>query len=274
MTVEAGNSIIAFDPTDLRRIILDMAFKSQCVHVPCAFSLIEVYASLFSKWMRYNPKNPSDSARDYLVLSKGHGVMGLYACFKKLSWLSQDALDNYLRDGTQLFGLAEYPIPGIEVSAGSLGHGLPIAVGMAFGLKRKGSKQKVFCIVGDGEMNEGSMWEAILFSAHHKLDNLVMIIDANEFQAMGRVEDILNLEPFGEKLRSFGMDVQECNGNQLAALDKAFTALLDPANSGKPKALLARTKKGYGISFMEGDNRWHYTRVDKETLTQALKELG
>jgi transketolase len=263
-----------FEPSDLRRIILDMAFRSQCVHVPCAFSLVEVFAALYSKWLNYNPKDPVDPARDYLVLSKGHGVMALYACFKKIGWMTDEDSNNYLKDGTRLFGLAEYPIPGIEASAGSLGHGLPIATGIAFGLKRKKSKQKVICIVGDGEMNEGPMWEALLFAAHHKLDNLTVIVDANEYQAMGRTEDILSLEPFSAKLQSFGMNVRECNGNALEQVHGALTELDETQGNGKPKALIARTKKGHGISFMSGDNRWHYTRIDQDTLDKCLKELA
>ena len=249
-----------------------MAYRGQSVHVACAFSIIEICAVLYGRFLRYDPRAPAWPDRDYLILSKGHGVMAMYACFYEMGWLRDADLDNYFKDGTNLRGLCESDVPGCEVTSGSLGHGLPIACGIAFGLKRKGSDRRVYCIVGDGEMNEGPMWEALLFAAHQKLDNLVVIVDANQFQAMGRTEEVLGLEPLPAKFEAFGCRTLECDGHDPAAIDIALATLNIP--SGKPGALVARTLKGHGVSFMAGDNRWHYTRLDDEVYARAVAELS
>jgi transketolase len=249
-----------------------MAHRGQSVHVPCAFSLIEILSVLYSKFVRIKPGDPKDPDRDYVVLSKGHGVMAAYACFRELGWLEQKHLDDYFSDGSLLRGLAEADIPGLEATAGSLGHGLPVATGIAFGLKRRGRGRRVYCVVGDGELNEGSMWEAILFAGHHRLDNLTVIVDANGFQAMGRTESILNTEPLRDKFSAFGFAAAECNGHDVKALEKALKEL--QKQSRKPRVLIARTIKGKGLSFMEDDNTWHYTRLSDATMERALSELG
>jgi transketolase len=261
-----------FDPRVLRRHVLRMAYRGQSVHVACAFSIIEICSVLYGHFLRYDPQNPAWPDRDYLILSKGHGVMTMYACFYEIGWLGDTDLDNYFKDGTHLRGLCEADVPGCEVTSGSLGHGLPIACGIALGLKRQGSDRRVYCIVGDGEMNEGPMWEALLFAAHQKLDNLVVIVDANQFQAMGRTEDVLGLEPLPAKFESFGCRTIECDGHDPAALERALSSCMKPC--GKPGAIIARTLKGQGVSFMAGDNRWHYTRVSDETYARAVAELS
>lgn len=260
------------DPKALRRRVLHMAHLGQSVHVPCAFSLIEILAVLYSKFVRLNAADPNDPERDLMVLSKGHGVMAAYACFRELGWLEQKHLDRYFSDGSLLRGLSEAEIPGIEATAGSLGHGLPIATGMAFGLKRKKKPQSVYCVVGDGELNEGSMWEAIAFAGHSRLDNLTVIVDANGFQAMGTTESILNMEPLSDKFAAFGFDAAECDGHDVGALEKNLLML--QRKTGKPKALIARTIKGKGVTFMEANNAWHYTRISAETMSRAMKELA
>jgi len=249
-----------------------MAHQGQSVHVPCAFSLIEILSVLYSKFVRLNASDPKDPERDLMVLSKGHGVMAAYACFRELGLLEQKHLDRYFSDGSLLRGLAEADIPGLEVTAGSLGHGLPIATGMAFGLKRKKKPQRVYCVIGDGELNEGSMWEAIAFAGHTHLDNLTIIVDANGFQAMGKTESILNMEPMSDKFAAFGFNAAECDGHDVEALEKSILEL--QRETGKPQVLIARTIKGKGVSFMEGDNMWHYTRISEETMNRAMKELA
>jgi transketolase len=261
-----------FAPNDLRRHILRMAFHGQSVHIACAFSLVEICSVLYSTFLRYDPSGPASPDRDYLILSKGHGVMAMYACFRELGWLSDTELDAYFRDGTHLRGLCEADVPGCEVTSGSLGHGLPIAAGIAFGLKRLGSDRRVYCIVGDGEMNEGPMWEALLFAAHQKLDNLTVIVDANQFQAMGRTEDVLGLEPLPAKFEAFGFNAVECDGHDTAAVAARLTDL--KKSRSRPSALIARTIKGYGVSFMADDNRWHYTRLTEQDYSKALNELS
>jgi len=261
-----------FAPNALRRHILRMAFHGHAVHIACAFSLVEVCSVLYSRFLRYDPSRPASPTRDYLILSKGHGVMALYACFHELGWLTDGDLDNYFRNGTHLRGLCEADVPGCEVTSGSLGHGLPIATGIAFGLKRLRSDRRVFCIVGDGEMNEGPMWEAMLFAAHHRLDNLTVIVDANQYQAMGRTEEVLGLEPLPAKFTAFGFTTRECDGHDVDALGSCMEAAL--RSEGHPTAIVARTIKGHGVSFMANDNRWHYTRLSEEDYAKALGELA
>ncbi len=258
-------------PVKLRRNVLHMAHRGQSVHVACAFSLIEILSVLYSEFVRRPNGKADDPERDILALSKGHGVMALYACLVEIGWLAQSHLDRYNTDGSALRGLSESNIPGVEVTSGSMGHGLPVATGMAFGLKMKASPRRVYCIVGDGEMNEGSMWEALSFAGHHKLDNLTVIVDDNGLQAMGATRDILNLEPFTDKFSSFGFAVTTCDGHDRPGLSTALRRLL--TIEGKPQALVARTIKGKGVSFMENENKWHYTRISDEILARALQEL-
>ncbi|MDR3607132.1 MAG: transketolase [Oligoflexia bacterium] len=266
---------LQLDSTRLRRHIVHMAYSGGSVHLGCAFSIVELMATLYSKFIRYNPKNAADEDRDYLILSKGHGIMATYACFREIGWLEQSALDRYFSDGSLLHGLCEWKIPGCEVATGSLGHGLPVAVGIALGLKLKGrTQQKVYCIVGDGEMNEGTMWESLLFAGHHKLDNLIVIVDANGFQAMGEIPAVMNLEPLAAKFNDFGFTARECNGHDLAALEANLRELTETDPAEKPKALVARTVKGKGVSFMEGNNTWHYLRLDADLFKKAMNELG
>lgn len=261
----------AIDPRAVRRHILRMAYHGRSAHLGCAFSLVEICAALFGGAMRYDRADPLAPDRDLLVLSKGHGVMALYACFRELGWLSDEDVRDYLANGTRLRGVSEIDVPGCEVSSGSLGHGLPVAVGMAYGLMRRRTDRRVWCIVGDGEMNEGAMWEALLFAAHRQLGNLTVIVDANGLQAMGRTEDVLRLEPLASKFAAFGFATVACDGHDVAAI----TAALRHEEHGRtvPRAVIARTVKGHGVSFTASDNRWHYTRLDAGTLAAALEEL-
>ena len=247
-----------------------MAYNGQSVHIGCAFSLIEIFSSLYGSILKFNPKNPLDLERDYLILSKGHGVMAQYACLNELGWVNDEAIEKYFSDGSPLHGLSEGHIPGCEVTSGSLGHGLPIGVGIAKGLQLQNKmSQKVYAIVGDGELNEGSIWEALLFAAHHHLENFYVIVDANEFQAMGKTAEVLNMEPFADKFKAFGFETLECDGHNVAEI----TDRLNSFKTDAPKVLIARTVKGKGVSFMERDNIWHYTRLDENTLKAALEEL-
>ncbi len=271
-----SNTSVDLSPGALRKVVLEMAYFGKTVHIACAFSLIEMVSVLYRKHLRFNPKDARAADRDYLVLSKGHGVMALYAVFYQLGWLDRKAVEGYFCDGSLLHGLSEAHIPGLETTSGSLGHGLPIAAGMAMGLTRQADgkcadAKHVYCIVGDGEMNEGSMWEAILFAAHHRLGNLTVLVDANGFQAMGKIEDVLGMEPFVDKFKAFGWDTVECDGHSVVALDRELARPRDA--DGKPRAIIARTVKGKGVSFMEGDNRWHYTRLDDATFKAAVAEV-
>jgi transketolase len=261
-----------FEPDRLRRTILRMAYAGSTVHIACAFSLVEILAVLYRSHLRLGSGGPDAPDRDYLVLSKGHGVMAQYACLHELGWLSDDDLDHYFADGTRLKGLSDAHVPGLEVSSGSLGHGLSVGVGLALAAQRKGSGQRCFAVVGDGEINEGAIWEALLFAAHWKLSNLVVIVDANGFQAMGSTAEVMDLGSIAAKLSAFGLETREVDGHDEAALDAALRELTQlPAP--RPRALVAHTEKGRGVSFMAGQNRWPYTRLDPATYAAALAEL-
>jgi transketolase len=225
--------------------------------------------------LRYDPDDPGHPDRDYLVLSKGHGVMALYACMREVGWIGVQDISSYLADGSRLHGLCEAGVPGCEVTSGSLGHGLPVAVGIALGLVRRGrAGQRVYCIVGDGEMNEGTMWESLLFAAHHRLANLVVIVDANGHQAMDATAHVIALEPLAEKFRAFGFVTAECDGHDTASLEACLRSMTTGCGARRPRAVVARTVKGKGVGFMEGDNAWHYLRLDATTAARALRELA
>lgn len=261
-----------FAAVRMRRTVLEMAYAGSTVHIACAFSIIELVSVLYRNHVRYPDNNPRAEGRDYLVLSKGHGVMAQYACMRELGWLSDADVQNYFAEGSALTGLSNSRIPGLEVTSGSLGHGFSVGVGIAMGLLRKGSDQKVFALVGDGELNEGPIWEGALVAAHHRLGNLLLIIDKNGFQAMGKTDDVLSLGDLTAKFKSFGFETLEVDGHDEAAIDSAILQLWATTPT-KPKALIAHTIKGKGVPFMESDNRWHYTRLSPDTLAAALAAL-
>lgn len=262
-----------FNATRIRKSILDMAYSGATVHIGCAFSIVELLAVLYRKHLRLDLANPAMATRDYLVLSKGHGVMAQYACLHELGWLTDEDIGNYFKDGTRLKGLADAHVPGVEATTGSLGHGLSVAAGLALAAKLNKTEQTCYTLVGDGELNEGAIWEAALFAAHFKLDNLVVIVDKNGFQAMGTTDDVMALGNIEEKLRAFGFDAVTIDGHDETAIDAAYSNM-KAARNGKPKAIVAASVKGKGVSFMEHENIWHYTRLTPETYAAAITELG
>jgi transketolase len=262
----------AFEARCLRRRIVEMAFRGQTAHVGCALSLVEILAVLYRDHLRLGTTGPRDPDRDYLLLSKGHGVMAQYACLRELGWLEDKQIEDYFRDGSSLHGLSHAHIPGLEVTSGSLGHGLSIGVGLALGCLRRATGQRVFVIVGDGEINAGPVWEACLFAAHHRLRNLTVIVDANGQQALGRTEDVMGLGSITSKFSAFGWKTAEVDGHDETALSASLSCLI--SNSSAPGVLVARTIKGYGISFMEDDNSWHYRRISPSQYEAAIAELN
>lgn len=264
---------LRFAPARMRRTVLEMAYAGSTVHIACAFSIIELVTVLYRNHLRYPGNDPRAEGRDYLVLSKGHGVMAQYACMRELGWLDDSHVQGYFKDGSHLKGLSDSRVPGLEVTSGSLGHGFSVGVGIAMGLQRKGSDQKVYAIVGDGELNEGPIWEGALVAAHHRMDNLMLIVDKNGFQAMGTTDEVLALGDLSAKFASFGFETMEVDGHDEAAVDAAIRQLWT-TGEGKPKALIARTVKGKGVPFMESDNRWHYTRLNPQTFAEAIDALG
>jgi transketolase len=262
-----------FDVRKLRKTVLEMAFAGSTVHIGCAFSIIELLAVLYRNHLRYPDNNPLAPNRDYFILSKGHGVMAQYACMLELGWLKEDELKNYFSDGSILKGLSDSRIPGLEVTSGSLGHGFSVGVGMAMGSKLIGSSQKTYALVGDGEINEGPIWEGALFAAHHELNNFMVIVDENGFQAMGRTVEVIKLGSIQAKFESFGFESITIDGHDEAAIDNAIRHLW-ASNSTAPKAIIAKTVKGKGVPFMENNNIWHYTRLDSQTYKEALTAVS
>jgi transketolase len=268
MSVVVHTEERAFHPSRLRKTVLEMAFAGSTVHIGCAFSIVELLAVLYRNHLRYPGNDPKASGRDYMVLSKGHGVMAQYACMRELGWLGDAQIQGYFADGSELKGLSDSRIDGLEVTSGSLGHGFSVSVGMAMGIKKLATDQKVYAIVGDGELNEGPIWEGALVAAHHGLDNLMLIVDQNGFQAMGTTDDVLSLGSLKAKFDSFGFATVEIDGHDEEAIDEAIRTLWT-TSPGSPKALVARTVKGKGVPFMEADNKWHYTRLDAQTFADA-----
>lgn len=261
-----------FDPQHLRRTVLQMAYAGSTVHIGCAFSIVEIMAVLYRGHLRYPGNDPQAADRDYLVLSKGHGVMAQYACMHELGWLDNAAIQGYFSDGSELKGLSDSRVPGLEVTSGTLGHGFSVGVGLALAAKRRNTGQRTYVVVGDGEINEGAVWEGALFAAHHALKDFLVIVDENGFQAMGRTAEVLRLEPLARKFEAFGFETVTVDGHDEQALDQAIRALQGSASTA-PKAIIAQTVKGKGVSFMEADNRWHYTRLTADTYHQALASL-
>lgn len=262
-----------FAPARLRKAILDMAYAGSTVHIGCAFSIVELLAVLYRHHLRYPGNDPRSSRRDFLVLSKGHGVMAQYACMHELGWLDDADLAGYFSDGSQLKGLSDSRIPGLEVTSGSLGHGFSVGVGMALGASIRQTDQKVYALVGDGELNEGPIWEGALFAAHHGLDNMMTIVDENGHQAMGRTQEVMALGSIADKFRSFGFEALEVDGHDEQAIHDAIVSLWS-SKEARPKALIAKTVKGKGVPFMEDDNRWHYTRLSPDTYARALAAVA
>ena len=263
------------DPVEFARRIrahaLRMVFAAKSSHIGSCLSMADILAVLYTRVLRINPARPSDPERDRFILSKGHAAAILYAALAERGFFSTTALQTYCSEGSDLTGHISHAVPGVEVSTGSLGHGLPIAVGMALVAKAEGKAIHTYCLLSDGECDEGSNWEAILFAPHHKLDNLVAIVDFNKIQSFGRVSEVLNLDPFAEKWRAFGWHTIEVDGHDIGALERVFADA--PAVRGKPTAIIAHTLKGKGVSFMEDKLEWHYKSPSSDQLAAALAEV-
>jgi transketolase len=204
-------------------------------------------------------------------MSKGHAAAALYAVLAETAFIPLEWLETFYCNGGELLGHVTHGVPGVEFSTGSLGHGLPVATGLALAGKRDKLPYRVFCILSDGECNEGATWESALFCSHHKLDNLIVIIDYNKMQAMGTTHDVLELEPISDKWNAFGWGTREVDGHEHRALKEALEEL--PFSPEKPSCLIAHTTKGKGVSFMENQVAWHYKAPNAEELHRALRQL-
>jgi transketolase len=256
----------------IRKHVITMTSRANSSHIGSCLSMADILATLYGKVLRFDAGRPDWPDRDRFLLSKGHGCAALYASLAETGFFPKEWLDNYYLNGTRLAGHATHKdTPGVELSTGSLGHALPIACGMALVGKRDGKAFRVFVVLSDGECDEGSNWEAALFAPHHKLDNLTVIIDYNKIQSLGRVKEVIDLDPLGDKWGAFGWAVREINGHDLAALDDALSNV--PFASQKPSCIVANTVKGKGVSFMEDKLVWHYTAPKGDELLKALAEV-
>lgn len=265
MTVET----IAFAKA-IRASSLQMVHRAKASHIGSALSIADILAVLYGKALKFDASNPTHPDRDRLILSKGHACVAVYAALAEAGFISSEHLLTYGEDFSDLMNHISHKVPGVEFSTGALGHGLSFAVGKSLHGKQSSAQWSTYVILGDGEMDEGANWEALMFASHHRLNRLVAVIDCNNLQSLTSVQKTLGLEPLKEKLLAFGCAVSEIDGHNHAELERALLQR-DPH---KPQAVIARTIKGKGVSFMENSVEWHYRNPNDHELKAALEELG
>jgi transketolase len=248
----------------IRRTIIEQSYRANVGHIGSALSIADLVAAVTDA-----ARLGGEADRDRIVLSKGHAALALYAALHLQGRLGVGAIDTYCADGSLLGVHPEHGLEGIDFCTGSLGQGLSLGTGAALAAKRQGSARRVYVIMSDAELNEGSTWEAVMFAAQHRLDNLVLLIDLNGQQALGYTRDVIDLGAVEEKLSAFGWSAQAIPGHD----QEALSAALEPRGEGRPQAIVAQTTFGYGVSFMESQIKWHYLPLDEETFGTALGEL-
>lgn len=253
---------------EIRKRTLEMVYKAKASHIGGAFSMVDILAVLYSNILNIDPHKPNWEQRDRFLLSKGHACTSLYVTLALSEFFSVELLNEYGTNGTLLLSHTSNKIQGVELSTGSLGHALPFGCGLALASKRNEKYFNTYVLVGDGELNEGSNWESILFAPQHKLDSLVLIVDYNKIQSFGRTNDVINQEPIVDRWKSFGWDVFEVDGHNFTELYDAFQQ-----SHTKPKVIIAHTVKGKGVSFMENKLEWHYKSPNQEQYDLALDEI-
>ena len=249
---------------------LRMTHLAKASHIGSCLSIADILAVLYGSILNIDPHNPSFVDRDRFIMSKGHAAAIIYAVLAECGYISISELDSYSADGSRLPGHVTKSLPGIELSTGSLGHGLPVAVGMALAAKRARNNWRTYCLLSDGEMDEGSNWEAIQVAQHFKLDNLVAVIDYNKIQSFGSVKEVSDLHPLDAKFLAFNWNVIEIDGHDH---NQIISALQNNQRSDRPLAVVAHTIKGKGVSFMENQLAWHYKSADQAQLSQAISEI-
>jgi transketolase len=250
---------------------LQMVHKARASHIASALSIIDILAVLYENTLNVYPSEPENSERDRFILSKGHACVGVYAVLAECKFFDKGMLAAYGKNGSILMNHISHKVPGVEFSTGSLGHGLSFGVGKALAAKKRSEKWRTYVLMSDGEMQEGSNWEALMFAAHHKLDNLVAIIDYNNLQSLTTVDKTLNIQPLYEKLKSFGWHVIEVDGHDHDALNKCFKDAILVKKT--PTVIIAKTTKGMGVSYMENKVEWHYKSPSEDELRVAMAEL-
>lgn len=256
---------------DLRRNVLDVVYESKAGHIGGSLSSLDILTTLYYNVLNINPKELKDPNRDRFILSKGHIAESLYCILADKGFFEKEKLKEYCKFNSTLIGHPSMKNPGVEINTGSLGHGLAISVGIALAGKRDNKSYKVFTLMGDGEQEEGSVWEAAMAGANYKLDNLVGIVDRNMLQISGNTEDVMALKDLGGKWAKFGWNVIEVDGNNIEELLKVFSNV--PMFKDKPTMVIANTVKGKGISFMENQAKWHHGVLTKEEYLKAVNEL-
>lgn len=254
-----------------RKTILTIIKQANAGHTGGSLSCVDILNVLYNQVMNVAPQTMRSPDRDRYVHSKGHSVEALYTVLADRGFFPREELDTLCKAGSHFVGHPTRKVPGIEQNTGALGHGLPVAVGMALAAKLDGRSYRVFTIMGDGELTEGSVWEASMSAAHYKLDNLVAIVDRNTLQITGRTEDVMRLDPLAQRFTAFGYAVREVDGNDVAALSELFAQV--PFEPGKPNLVLAHTVKGKGISFIEDTAKWHHHVPTDQELATAIGEL-
>jgi len=252
---------------------LDIIYRTASPHIGSSFSCVDILVSLYFGVLNISSSDALSDKRDIFLISKGHACPALYAVLFEKKLLNQSDIDSFAKNGGVLQQHPDRnPAKGIEFSSGSLGHGLSVACGMAYAFKKDGRKNRIFVLLSDGELNEGSVWEAVMFAAHHKLDNISVIIDYNKMQALGFTKEIINLDPLSSKWKAFDWQVKEVDGHNPKDLVKILSVI--PFKKNKPSVVIARTLKGKGVSFMENDILWHYRAPNQEEYKNALEQLS
>jgi len=255
----------------IRKALLQMIFNAKTGHTGGSLSSVDILVALYYEIMKINPKKPKWKSRDRFVLSKGHSVEGYYTILADLGFILKEELSNYCKFNSRLIGHPSVKIPGVEMNTGALGHGLSAAVGMAIAGKMDKKDYKIYVLMGDGELAEGSIWEGAMAAGHYKLDNLIGIIDRNHLQISGNTEKVMSLENLKEKWHAFGWHVLSEDGNNIEKMIDIFKKI--PIVKEKPHLIIANTIKGKGVSFIENDAKWHHKVPSKEQLEIAMKEL-
>ena len=257
----------------LRRVIIKTLAAGQRGHVGAAFSLVEILRVLYDDVLKYDPKQPKSPTRDRFILSKGHGCLALYTMLADKGFIKEDELWRFCKSDGMLGGHPEHHIPGVEASTGSLGHGMSIGLGMALNARIAGANYRTFVVIGDGESNEGSVWEAALSAGKHKLGNFTVLTDYNKHQSYASTAFVQDLEPLADKWRAFGFAVRDVNGHDVKELREVLTTL--PLDKNKPTAIICHTVKGKGVAYAENNMAWHHqnkvTAADAEKLVEALE---
>lgn len=258
----------------MRGRIIETSCHTKTPHLGSCLSCVDILVALYFNELKINPQQPNDPLRDRFILSKGHGAPAIFQILAERGYYPVSDLEKYGEDGSVFHEHPPAPkyLPGIEAATGSLGHGLPMGLGMALAAKTQKQDYRVFVVLSDGECNEGSVWEAAMFAGAQKLENVIVIVDFNKWQATGRSEDVMALNPLPEKWEAFGWSTYEIDGNNMNELTSVLSK--SPDGSGKPVAIIAHTVKGKGVSFMEDDNNWHYRTPTTDEVDMAKKELG